>query len=335
MVEGVFRPGLEWRALSVVICAGLALLLPWRRTRPLLVVAVTFGVCGVAPLLVGGPFPNQDVLVYMVLLPFALFRWGSGREAVVGAAIMFGKVGIDTALGFLGLGDALAGVGVLFSAMALGAAVRYRSRARGRELDQVKLVERARLARDLHDTVAHHVSAMAIRAQAGIATAATNPDAAVDALRIIDAEAALALDEMRGMVRILRADGPADLSPGPRVADLARLEPPVEVTITGDVDGLPSPVSAGIYRLAQEAVTNAQRHARHATRVVVRVAADDHEVRLSVCDDGDPTGRPGGSAGYGLVGMTERAELLGGTCEAGPAPGRGWTVTAVLPRVAP
>jgi signal transduction histidine kinase len=334
VLEGVLRPGLDWRALSVVISAGLVFALPWRRSRPLLVVAVVFGVCGLSPLLVGGPFPNQDVLVYVVLLPFALFRWGAGREAAIGAAIIFGKVGLDAAMGFIGPGDALSGVVVLFSAMALGAAVRYRSRARSRELDQVKLLERARLARDLHDTVAHHVSAMAIRAQAGIATAATDPDAAVDALRIIDAEAARALGEMRGMVRLLRAEGPADLSPGLRVAHLARLGPPVDVAITGDVDSLTSPVSAAIYRLAQEAVTNAQRHARHATRVEVRVDADDHEVRLSVCDDGDPSGRTGGSPGYGLVGMAERAELLGGTCEAGPAPGRGWAVTAVLPRVA-
>ncbi|MBB4907734.1 sensor histidine kinase [Actinophytocola algeriensis] len=335
VLEGVLRPGLEWRVLSVVICAGLVFTLPWRRSRPLLVVTIAFGVCGVSPLLVGGPFPNQNVLVYLVLLPFSLFRWGSGREAATGAAIIFAKLGLDAALGFLPLGDAFAGVFIVTAAMALGAALRYRSRARGRELDQVKLLERARLARDLHDTVAHHVSAMAIRAQAGIATAATNPAAAVDALRVIDAEAARALDEMRGMVRLLRTQEPADLSPGPRVTDLTRLKPPVDVTLTGDVDSLPSPVSAAIYRLAQEAVTNAQRHARHATRIEVRVEADDHAVRLSVRDDGDPPGRPDGSTGFGLVGMAERAELLGGTCEAGPAPDRGWAVTAVLPRVAP
>ncbi len=332
VLEGVLRPGLEWRWLSVVICAGLVFVLPWRRSRPLLVVAFAFGVCGVSPLIVDGPFPQQNVLVYMVLLPFSLFRWGSGRETVLGAAIILAKLGLDALLGFLAPGDAAGGLLIVSAAMALGAALRYRSRARSRELDQVKLLERERLARDLHDTVAHHVSAMAIRAQAGIATAATHPDAAVDALRLIDAEAARALDEMRGMVRLLRTQEPADLSPGPRVTDLTRLKPPVDVTIAGDVDSLPSPVSAGIYRLAQEAVTNAQRHARHVTRIEVRVEADDHTVRLSVRDDGDPPGRAAGSPGYGLLGMAERAELLGGTCEAGPAPDRGWAVTAVLPR---
>jgi signal transduction histidine kinase len=78
-------------------------------------------------------------------------------------------------------------------------------------------------------------------------------------------------------------------------------------------------------------VTNARRHARHATRVDVRVDADERSVRLRVSDDGDS--RAAGSPGYGLVGMAERAGLLGGTCAAGPNPDRGWTVTAVLPRV--
>jgi signal transduction histidine kinase len=175
---------------------------------------------------------------------------------------------------------------------------------------------------------------MAIRAQAGIATAATDPNAAVDALRVIDAEAARALDEMRDVVRILRAEQPVDLTPDPRVADLARLVsrtgPPVEVEVIGDADSLPPPVGAAIYRLAQEAVTNARRHARQATRIDVNVVVDDTSVHLRVTDDG--LRRPAGLPGYGLVGMTERAGLLGGTCAAGPNADRGWTVTAVLPR---
>jgi signal transduction histidine kinase len=172
---------------------------------------------------------------------------------------------------------------------------------------------------------------MAIRAQAGIATAATDPEAAVAALRLIDAEAARALDEMRGMVRLLRTE--VDLAPNPTVRDLTKLGPPVEVALEGDVDDLPSPVGAAVYRLAQEAVTNARRHARHATRIGVHVVADAAAVHLRVTDDGDPAnGRRGG--GYGLIGMAERAGLLGGTCEAGPNPDRGWTVTATLPRAA-
>jgi signal transduction histidine kinase len=102
------------------------------------------------------------------------------------------------------------------------------------------------------------------------------------------------------------------------------------VSLEGDLDHVPAPVDAAVYRLAQESVTNARRHARHATLIRVRVAAEKQFVRLVVTDDGTPH-PSASSSGFGLVGMAERAALLGGTCEAGPAAGRGWTVTAVLP----
>ncbi len=101
----------------------------------------------------------------------------------------------------------------------------------------------------------------------------------------------------------------------------------------GDVGDLPPLVQSAVYRLAQESVTNARRHARHATRIEVRVDADDTSVHLRVSDDGETA--PAGAPGFGLIGMIERADLLGGTCEAGPDPGRGWTVTATLPRTSP
>jgi signal transduction histidine kinase len=333
--EALVRPGLTARPVSAVVCAVLVSTLLWRRSHPLQAVAVAFGLCVLSSVVAGREFPDQYVLVSLLFLPFAAFRWGSGRELVLGAGMVFAKLGVAVVLGFVPLGDLVAGIVVLSAAMALGAAFRYRSRARLRELDQVKLLERERLARDLHDTVAHHVSAMAIRAQAGIATAPADPGAAVDALRVIDAEAAKALDEMRGMVKVLRADEPAELSPGPRVTDLLKLtsraHPAVSVDVTGDVDALPSPVGAAVFRLAQEAVTNARRHARQATRIDVSVTVDDTAVRVLVSDDG--VLRPSaGSPGYGLTGMIERAGLLGGTCEAGPNSERGWTVSAVLPR---
>jgi signal transduction histidine kinase len=235
---------------------------------------------------------------------------------------------------------------VLFATVALGAAVRYRSGARMREMAQVKLLERERLARDLHDTVAHHVSAIAIRAQAGLAVSAADPGAAAEALRVIEAEASRALSEMRTMVRALRREeaerdeaSSLDLAPVPGVRDVERLAgrgrdgPAVDVEILGDLDDLPPAVGSAIYRLAQESVTNARRHARHATRIAVSVAADENSVRLRVSDDGDASGsRPHAAPGFGLMGMIERADLLGGSCEAGPNADRGWTVTAVLPR---
>jgi signal transduction histidine kinase len=338
VLEGVLRPDLPWRVLSVIVGAGLVPTLLWRRTRPLLMVAIAFITTSLASLVIGGDL-KLNSMAYVLFLPYALFRWGSGREAVIGATIMLGKVCLWVVIGYLSFGNGIGGLGVLSAAIALGAAFRYRTRARMRELDQVKLLERERLARDLHDTVAHHVSAMAIRAQAGLATSASHPDAATDALRVIEAEASRALAEMRSMVRVLRRNQPADLAPSPRIRDLEQLAgrsragPAVDVEIFGDLDDVPESVGAAIYRLAQESVTNARRHARHATRIEVRVAADNTSVHLSVSDDGD-TGpsRPTASPGYGLIGMIERADLLGGTCEAGPNPDRGWTVTAVLPR---
>ncbi|MEN3362254.1 MAG: hypothetical protein V7637_6236 [Mycobacteriales bacterium] len=344
VLEGVLRSGVPVRPVTVVVTAGLVPTLLWRRSRPLLMVAITFVACGLAAIPAGGDL-RMNTLVYVVLLPYALARWGSGREVVIGAAVIVGKVSLSVLGADFGAGDAVAGLAVLAAAMAAGAALRYRAGARLRELDRAALLERERLARDLHDTVAHHVSAIAIRAQAGLATAAAHPDAATDALRVIEAEASRTLAEMRAMVRVLRrnepTDRPADLAPSPRITDLgqlasrARAGPAVDVQVLGDLDDLPPSVGAAIFRLAQESVTNARRHARHATRIEVRVAADDTVVRLRVTDDGDTsTPRPAAPPGYGLIGMIERAYLLGGTCEAGPDPDRGWTVTAVLPRAA-
>jgi signal transduction histidine kinase len=334
VAEGILRRDLQSAVTSVVVALGLLPTLLWRRTRPLLMVAIAFGTCVLIPVVTGAE-AELGTMAFLLLLVYSLFRWGSGREAVLGAGIVVAKLGLSAALGFLSFSETVAGFVILFSFSAVGAALRYRAKARTRELDQVKLLERERLARDLHDTVAHHVSAMAIRAGAGLAASETQPNAATEALSVIESEASLALAEMRTMVRVLRQNEPADLAPTPGVSDLAQLTgsrpgPAVEVEIIGAVDDLPPSVGTAIYRLAQESVTNARRHAQHATRIEVRVTADDTSVHLRVSDDGVP--RPGGTPGHGLIGMIERADLLGGTCEAGPNPDRGWTVTAVLPR---
>jgi signal transduction histidine kinase len=339
VLEGALRPGLPFRAVSVAVTVGVIATLLWRRTRPLLMVTIAF--VGVAVLfnLTAGRAPLLYSGGCALLLPYALFRWGSGREAVTGAAVVIVRVAATALPQVTRPADLALGCAIFCSVMALGAMVRFRAMARVNELDRVKLLERERLARDLHDTVAHHVSAIAIRAQAGLATAQSQPDAAAEALRIIEAEASRTLAEMRGMVRVLRRDEPAALAPHGSIADLERLAssdragPLVEVAVSGDFSGLPPSVGAAVYRLAQESVTNARRHARHATRIAVRVAADESAVCLRVSDDGD-TGllRLAGSPGYGLVGMIERARLLGGSCDAGPDPAGGWTVTAVLPR---
>ncbi|MEU4579429.1 MULTISPECIES: sensor histidine kinase [Nonomuraea] len=331
LLEGLLRPDLPWRAASIVVAVGLVPTLLWRRTRPLLMLVIAFGVTGLAPLVAGGD-TSTYTMAYLLLLPYALVRWGSGREAVAGLVVMLASIGYSTVPARTPLADAVGAFSLMVAVVALGVAFRYRAGARARELDRVKLLERERLARDLHDTVAHHVSAMAIRAQAGLATG--TPDAAAESLRVIEAEASRTLKEMRAMVRVLRRNEPGEPPPTGHLADLEQLAearggPRVEVELAGDLDGLEPATTAAIYRIAQESVTNARRHARDATRIAIRVTADDTSVRLRVSDDGEPG--PAATPGYGLLGMAERAELLGGSFEAGPGDG-GWTVSAVLPR---
>jgi signal transduction histidine kinase len=340
-VEAVLREDLVWPGVAAVAGLVPAIGLPWRRTRPLRVTAVVFGaiVLGdvVTRLGTGEPM-DLYTAVYVLLLPYALFRWGSGVQAVTGMAIVLATHVFTSAIGG-NFGDLALGLPFLSLPAALGASMRYRASSRLRETDQMRLREREQLARELHDTVAHHVSAIAIRAQAGRTLAASRPAAAVDALEVIEEAASRTLADLRALVGALREGEDADLAPQRGVADIERLAhargdgPRIDVQLAGDLDNLRPLVGAAIYRIAQESITNAIRHARHATRIDVRVTGDRDCIRLTVRDDGNAgTSTADRSSGYGLVGMTERAALLGGTLDASPNAESGWTVTAVLPR---
>ncbi|MTB87292.1 sensor histidine kinase [Aeromicrobium senzhongii] len=345
VLEGVLRTDMPLRVLSVILVVALAPLLLWRRTHPLAVVATVFGVIAltdIALLVAGARALDVNTLLFVLLLAYSLFRWGSGREVVAGLAIIAVPATLAIVVSWTGFAEAIGGVAVLFSAFALGWAVRAQHGARERWLEQVKSQERVLLARELHDTVAHHVSAIAIHAQAGRVLAATSPSASLEALEVIEVEASRTLAEMRTMVRVLRNEAPVDYAPQRGVADLELLSgaspagPRVEVTVSGDLVALPAAIDAAVFRIAQEAVTNALRHARNATLVDVRVAGEPTTVSLVVRDDGDPGGPdPAPDAGFGLTGMVERALLLGGACQAGPCPDRGWVVSATLPREVP
>jgi signal transduction histidine kinase len=340
-IEAVAREDVVWRPVNLILIVAVAPMLLWRRTHPLAMVAIAFSLFAVvelAAIVIGVTWdgPNPTALV-LLLFPYALFRWGSGREATIGLAFVLAPVVLGAAAA--PVGEVLGGALILLFAAALGAAFRYRSSAGLRGRDQAKLREREQLARELHDTVAHHVSAIAIQAQAGRTVAESRPEAVVDALVVVEKEASRALTEMRTIVGALRRGEQSDLTPQPGVADIERLArstgnpPHVDVTLTGDLDELRPSVDAALYRLAQESVTNALRHARHATLVHVVVTGDDDSVRLTVWDDGDA--RPvdaGSSSGFGLLGMAERARLLGGAFEAGPNRDGGWTVHAELPK---
>jgi len=355
LLEGVLRDDVAWRPFATIVAVGLAPVMLWRRTRPLACVVVAFGtamVLGLASLAGGVPSVGLNTMIYFLVFVYALVRWGSGREIVIGLAVVLVAAVIGTVADYLddevtalekaytGPADVLGGFAVLAAAAAGGAAFRYRAESRRRALDQIRSQERVGLARELHDTVAHHVSAIAVQAQAGRTLAGQRPEAALEALAVIEGEASRTLAEMRAMVRVLRDGARAEYAPQLGVTDLASLArrdpvPVVDVEVPGDLAGLPLQLDATVYRLAQEALTNALRHARNASRVEIRVVEGGGRLRLRVTDDGqiDPV-RPA-SHGFGLLGMKERVQLLGGTLHAGPAPGGGWAVDAELPTEVP
>jgi len=339
LLEGAFRADVTWRPVATIVAVGLAPVLLWRRTQPLACVVVAFGtamVLGLASLASGAASVGLTTMVYVLVLVYALFRWGAGREIVIGLAVVLVAAVFSTVADYTGRADVIGGWALLAAVAADGAAFRYRAESRRRALHQIRSQERVSLARELHDTVAHHVSAIAVQAQAGRTMAGRRPEAALEALSVIEEEASRTLAEMRAMVRVLRDAGPADYTPQPGVADLVSLArrdplPVVDVHLRGDLEGLPLQVDSAVYRLAQEALTNALRHARDASRVQIRVVEGAGSLRLRVSDDGrtDPA-RPA-SHGFGLLGMTERVKLLGGTLRAGPSPEGGWAVDAELP----
>jgi signal transduction histidine kinase len=341
VLEGLFAPDVVWRPVALPVAMILLAPLLWRRTHPLPSVAVTFGgiaLLDIATLLAGRDSASLFVMIGTVVFPYALFRWGSGKDAAVGFVLMALPHVMNMVYYPSPAETTAAGFAFLLFPSALGASVRFQAKAREREIDEVKLLEREQLARELHDTVAHHVSAIVIQAQAGRAMASSNPEAARTVLETIEAEASRTLGEMRSMVGVLRR-GEAQLVPQRGIADLDQLAAnrggklAVELDLRGDLAGIHPTIQAAIYRLAQEAITNARRHARNATRVTVRLVGDGDTVSLTVGDNGDATHFDrGGASGYGLVGMEERAVLHGGTFAAGPNNGRGWTVRATLPR---
>jgi len=342
IVEAVVRgDSVLWRPLAITLAVALAVTLLWRRTHPLTIVTIAFAaitVMNIAALVRGDTTFGLYTMAFILVLPYALLRWGSGREILIGLVWILIGFGTGIAADFVDIGEAIAGVVFAMSPALIGATVRYRSFARARDRDRAVLHEREQLARELHDTVAHHVSAIAIRAQAGQTLARTNPNAPVEALQVIEEEASKTLAEMRFMVGALRRGEEPGLTPLPGVADIERLArdigegPETKVAISGDVDGIAPAVDAAIYRLVQESITNALRHARHATTIEVTVTIDSRLVRVTVRDDGESRHTAIPERGFGLIGMSERVKLLGGSLATGPGPERGWAVSAVLPK---
>ncbi|SNR75292.1 sensor histidine kinase [Blastococcus mobilis] len=340
LVEVLLRDDRAWAPVVVGVSVVVAACLLWRRTRPLAAVAVAFGAVLAFDLarIVAIDATGLQSIAGLLVLPYALLRWGAGREAVLGLGIILIWLPVTLIANPASPAEMVAGYGFFLFSAALGAAVRYRTRSHDREIEQVRLRQRNELARELHDTVGHRVSAIAVQAQAGRALSAADPKRALATLITIEEEASRTLKEMRALVGVLRDGTDADLAPRRGVVDVERLARPggevlgVRVQVAGDIEAIDPAVSTALYLIAAEAVTNATRHASGATHVSVDVTTGRSQVHLRVHDDGEASTTSPSQDGYGLRGMAERASLLGGTLRAGPDPGGGWSVDASLPR---
>ncbi|MDQ3401992.1 MAG: sensor histidine kinase [Actinomycetota bacterium] len=236
---------------------------------------------------------------------------------------------------------------LLLLAMATGQYFRSRDRERNQTIrvavSGAQQAERMALARELHDVVAHHVTGIVVQAQAARLVAGRSPEAAVVALGKIEHSGGEALAAMRMLVGSLRGSTPAGSSTAARqattdlVSDLRSLAgnfagPAVHVELELP-ETLPPEAGRSVLRLVQESLTNVTKHAASASAVTVRINTTDDELHVRVADDADGTAtRPiRESSGYGLIGMRERVELLGGTFTAGPGARSGWTVDARFP----
>ena len=341
LLEGFFySDDVGWRPAVFSVAIAVPLATPWGRAYPLRTTAFVFGVYGVLHLamLIADVESRAVNLLTLLVVTHVLVRWGSGRQITTG-------IGIAAVCWIIVIGthsDDLMGTIVenIFIAIPVfsGAAVRRSAELRHARDREVRLRERHQIARDLHDTIAHRMTAIAIQAQAGRAMAASNPEAILETLTATEDTASGSLEEMRKIVGVLRGSD-AVLGSQHTVAEIERIansaagETPVNVELQGELDDLEASIEAGLFWVAQEAITNARRHSRHASRIAVLISGFADAVHLTVTDDGDPV-RPGANvgSGYGIVGMTERTALLGGRLHAGRGPTGHWAVEAFIPK---
>src|SRR6476469_1455164 len=352
MVVEVVAEHLHPLALSagLMIVGGGAL--AWRRTYPILVGAIVGGM-GALQAAVG--MSLHTAVAPVIALLFASWSIGAYEErvrAVLGLALLVCAVwlsmGIDVLRGtdhytptdvpWIGMLLLLPGVlGILF-----GSRTRrlreVEARALRLELERREAIaeERSRIARELHDVIAHSVSVMTVQAGAAEEMLKVDPTRAVEPVRAVQETGRQALVEMKRLVGVLREDDEEiGLAPQPGLADIERLVEQVrgaglrvELRIEGERRPVPIGVDLSAYRVVQEALTNALKHARNASAVVT-IRYGESDLAVEVTDDG----RPGvdSAGGHGLIGMRERVGIFGGTFSAGPSESGGFAVRALLP----
>jgi signal transduction histidine kinase len=339
--DGELRMPWDVEPLAYVVFAVAAAALLRRRQRPALVFAVALICSG---LVIVQPH-GQVALAFLVSL-YSAGRYADGRAATFGVpAAAMGFAVVDALATDSPTSDVIGGSLVVFVIWYVGKRVRHRgersallAREQLAQENRVLAEERARIARELHDVVAHGVSLMTVQAGAAKTVALADPASAVQAMAAVEQTGREALSELRHLLAVLRPDSAAgELGPQPGLAGVDRLvaqfrEAGLDVSL--DMDPVPANLPARVdlfaYRIVQEALTNVLKHAGPGTAVEVEVRVGSRVVTLEVSDDGHgATPLPG--SGHGLVGMRERVQLLGGTLQAAVRPGGGFRVHAVLP----
>jgi signal transduction histidine kinase len=346
-------------AQAAGVVAASASLLLFRRTQPWLVMAVAWLAC-----LVSAPSGSIDILAILLGL-YALAVYGSTRAAwigfgvsvAIGAVASYLSTWLRSALvvepfEFDAFGSSIAFAVFMLIATLIGVTVGNRrryldaliarahdlARERDQQAELAAAVERARIAREMHDIVSHGLTVMITLAEGSAATAGRDPERAAEAMRQVADAGRDALGEMRRMLGVLTgpADAAPDRSPQPDVAAIPMLVDgfrdaglPVRLTTIGSAITEPT-LQLAVYRLVQEGLTNALRHAAGAQRVDVRIERVDDIVTVVVEDDAAHPATWMTGAGRGLAGLRERVALYGGTLEAGPRQGGGWRLVATL-----
>ncbi|MET9470231.1 sensor histidine kinase [Streptomyces sp. NPDC006544] len=320
-----------------------------RRSHPVAAFAAVLALDVTAAVTV--PLPSHFGAVLVVSL-YSVARARPGRVTAVAALATVSLMLLGQCIGRTptlqeAMGPPLSTLIVVGGAMAVNRWQREVAANRGLLADRAVAEERRRIARELHDIVAHHITTMQLMA-GGARANIDRPDVVQDALVTLEASGRLALREMRQLLDVLRAgdepeDGPA--LPQPGADDLERLVAesrlaglPTELSVRGPERPLPPTVGLTVFRIAQEALTNARKYAGPA-RASVRLTYHPERITVEVRDDGGGTppqegALAVGSGGYGLVGMRERVALHGGTLTTGPQSDGGFAVVADLPLTA-
>jgi signal transduction histidine kinase len=329
--------------------AGFLMTVPlvWRRRYPFAVAVVVFGTLALQDIIAGSNAHTPDSQLFAwIIAAFSVAAHADQTRAVAG-----GVLAVGSAIGWIGFDDALLPVAVIGGAWVAGRlvnrgqlralALERRAVALDRERDVQATAavaeERARIARELHDVIAHSISVMGVQAGAVRRLLAPDQREQRHALLSVEATGRQALAEMRRLLGILRSsDDALDNSPPPSMAGVEELVDhvreaglPVELRVEGDPVPLAPGVDVSAYRILQEALTNALKHAGPANATVV-VRYLERELQLEITDNGRGPSHNDG-AGHGLVGMRERAAIYGGRLTAGPGQDAGYAVRAELP----